>query len=52
MRSAIGARSNEIDRLTAERDAYDRSALIRGGIVLAAAFVALLTVIALLLWAI
>lgn len=50
LRSAIGARANEIDRMTAERDAYDRSALIRGGVVLGAAFVALLTVIALLLW--
>jgi hypothetical protein len=30
LRSAIGARTNEIDRLIAERGAYDRGALIRG----------------------
>jgi hypothetical protein len=30
LRSAIGARTNEIDRLIAERSAYDRGALIRG----------------------
>ncbi len=30
LRSAIGARTNEIDRLIAERGAYDRGAIIRG----------------------
>ena len=34
LRGAIGARSSEIDRLRAEREAYDRSALVRGFVTL------------------
>lgn len=35
LRGAIGARSSEIDRLAAEREAYDRGSLVRGFFVLA-----------------
>jgi hypothetical protein len=45
LRGAIGSRSNEIDRLTAEREAYDKGSIIRGLLVLGAIFVVLLTII-------
>jgi hypothetical protein len=51
LRSAIGARSTEIDKLTAEREAYDKASLVRGFLVLGGGFVALLTLIVILLWA-
>jgi hypothetical protein len=48
LRTAIGARTTEIDKLTAERDAYDKPSLVRGiatlggTVVLVLAFVVLL----------
>jgi hypothetical protein len=51
LRSAIGARSTEIDKLTAEREAYDKASLVRGFLVLGGGFVAFLTLIVILLWA-
>jgi hypothetical protein len=50
LRGAIGARTAEIDRLVAERAAYDRASLVRGWTALAGGVVALVTVIAILLW--
>ncbi|RMH41521.1 MAG: hypothetical protein D6689_10780 [Deltaproteobacteria bacterium] len=50
LRSAIGAKSTEIDRLLAEREAYDRASLIRGTVAIGAGVVVLITVIALLAW--
>jgi DNA-directed RNA polymerase subunit RPC12/RpoP len=44
LRGAIGTRTNEIDRLIAERDAFDRGALLRGTAVLLFALIALITV--------
>lgn len=49
LRSAIGARSTEIDRLTAEREAYDKASLVRGFLVLGGGVVAILTLIVILL---
>lgn len=43
LRNAIGARGQEIDRLVAERGAYDRGALVRGVVVLVLALVVLAT---------
>ncbi len=45
LRAAIGARSTEIDRMTAEREAYDKASLVRGFLVLAGGIVALVTLI-------
>ncbi|MEZ4367582.1 MAG: hypothetical protein R2939_15090 [Kofleriaceae bacterium] len=45
IRAAIGARTTEIDRLTAERSAFDRAALIRGYVTLGAAVVALILLV-------
>ena len=50
LRGAIGARSGEIDRLTAERAAYDKGSLIRGGAAIAGAAVIAICLIAILLW--
>ncbi len=49
LRAAIGARSTEIDKLTAEREAYDKGSLIRGFVALAGGIVALVTLIVILL---
>jgi len=49
LRAAIGARSAEIDRLTAEREAYDRTSLMRGFLTLGGAAVLLVTLIVILL---
>jgi hypothetical protein len=43
LRGAIGTRTNEIDRIITERDAFDRGALLRGTAVLLFALVALIT---------
>jgi hypothetical protein len=43
LRAKIATREQEIDRLKAERESYDRPSLIRGGAVLAAAAVMLVT---------
>ncbi len=48
IRTAIGARTTEIDRLTAERAAYDRSTLVRGVATLVGAVVALILVLVVL----
>ena len=45
LRGSIGARSNEIDRLGAEREAYDKTSITRGTIVLAGGVVGLITLI-------
>jgi chromosome segregation ATPase len=50
LRGAIGARSTEIDRLSAEREAYDKGSLWRGFAVLMFGAVALVTLIVILLW--
>lgn len=50
LRMAIGARSTEIDKLTAEREAYDKASLVRGGLALGGGLVAFLTLIVILLW--
>ena len=49
LRAAIGARTQEIDRLTAERGSYDRGVLLRGIAVLALAVIVPVTVVVLLL---
>jgi len=49
LRTAINARSTEIDRLTAERSAYDRPSLLRGYAVLAGVVVALIAFVAIIL---
>ena len=49
LRAAIGARSTEIDRMTAEREAYDKGSLIRGFVVLAGGIVALVTLMVIFL---
>ncbi len=48
LRGAIGARSNEIDKLSAERHAFDKSSLIRGASVIGGAIVLFLTILAIL----
>ncbi|MBT8496247.1 MAG: hypothetical protein KJO07_24595, partial [Deltaproteobacteria bacterium] len=48
LRGAIGGRSNEIDRLAAERDAYDKGSIIRGALTVAGAVLILLTVVLIL----
>ena len=50
LRNAIGSRTNEIDRFTVEREAYDRPTLTRGALTLAGAILALCLVIAILAW--
>jgi predicted nucleic acid-binding Zn-ribbon protein len=49
LRGGIGARSNEIDKLSAEREAFDKASRIRGAIVLAGAFVLFCALLAILL---
>ncbi len=50
LRAAIGQRKAEIDRLTAEREAYDRASLVRGFVTLGGAVVAVLTLLVILMW--
>ncbi len=49
LRTAISARSNDIDRLSAEREAYDRPALIRGAAALSGLFLIGLLILGILL---
>ncbi len=49
LRSAINARTTEIDRLTAEREAFDRGSLLRGYAVLGGAVVLVITLIVIIL---
>ncbi|MBZ0235170.1 MAG: hypothetical protein K8M05_22775, partial [Deltaproteobacteria bacterium] len=49
LRHAINARTTEIDRLTAERDAYDRPSLLRGYSVLGGVVVLLITFVVIIL---
>jgi hypothetical protein len=49
LRHAINARTTEIDRLTAERDAYDRGSLLRGYAVLGGVAVLLITFVVIIL---
>ncbi len=49
LRDAINARTTEIDRLTAEREAYDRGSLLRGYAVLAGVAVLVITFIVIVL---
>ncbi|MCP4447171.1 MAG: hypothetical protein GY811_17755 [Myxococcales bacterium] len=51
LRGAIGARSNEIDKLSAERQAFDKSSLILGACVLGGAVLLVLALLAILLTA-
>lgn len=48
LRTAITARTTEIEKLTAEREAYDRGSLVRGVSVIGGAVVALLALIVIL----
>jgi len=45
LRGAITARTTEIEKLTAEREAYDRGTLVRGLVTIGGAFVALIALI-------
>jgi hypothetical protein len=49
LRGGIGARSNEIDKLSAEREAYDKASRVRGAIVLAGMVVAFLAFLAIIM---
>jgi hypothetical protein len=49
VRAAISARTQEIDRLTQERNAFDRSGVLRGGVVIVAAVIGVIAIIAILL---
>tara|TARA_R110002096_G_scaffold435826_2_gene663589 strand:- start:124727 stop:126439 length:1713 start_codon:yes stop_codon:yes gene_type:complete len=51
LRGAIGARSNEIDKLSAERQAFDKASLIRGACVLGGGFLLFLALLAIVLTA-
>jgi len=48
LRGAIGAQSTEIDRLTAEREAYDKASLVRGLVVIGGGVVGFITLIVIL----
>jgi len=48
LRGAITARSTEIEKLTSEREAYDRGSMVRGGVVLGSSVVALIALLVLL----
>ena len=48
IRGAITARTTEIEKLTAEREAYDRGTLVRGVATIGGAFVALIALIVIL----
>ena len=50
LRAAIQARTKDLERLTAEREAYDRKSLIRGALVLTTAVVLFLTIVAIVTW--
>jgi chromosome segregation ATPase len=50
LRGAIGAQSTEIDRLTAEREAYDKGSLVRGFAAIGGGVVAVITLIVVLVW--
>jgi hypothetical protein len=49
LRMAIGARTTEIDKLTAEREAYDKGSLVRGFVTLGGGVVLMITLIVILL---
>ncbi len=49
LRTAIGTRTREIDRLTAEREAYDRGSLVRGYAVMGGLAIVLSTIIVIIL---
>jgi len=49
IRGAIGARSNQIDKMSAERQAFDRSSLIRGAIALAGGSILVIALVWLLI---
>ncbi len=49
LRGAIGARSNQIDKLSAERHAFDKASLIRGAAVLGGIVLIFLALLAILL---
>jgi chromosome segregation ATPase len=51
LRGAIGARSHQIDKLSAERQAFDKASLIRGACVLGGGFLLFLALLAILLTA-
>ncbi|HLL25911.1 MAG TPA: hypothetical protein VK427_27425, partial [Kofleriaceae bacterium] len=48
LRSAITARTTEIEKLTAEREAFDRGTLVRGIATIAGAFVIFIALIVIL----
>ncbi len=48
LRGAIGARSNEIDKLSAERHAFDKTSLVRGACVLGGIVVLFLALLAII----
>lgn len=48
LRGAITARSTEIEKLTSEREAYDRGSMVRGGAVLGSSVIALIALLVLL----
>lgn len=50
LRSAIGSRTTDIDRLSAERESYDKRALTRGALALGGAFLVLCLILAILIW--
>ncbi|MCB9561430.1 MAG: hypothetical protein H6708_13570 [Kofleriaceae bacterium] len=49
LRMAIGARTTEIDKLTAEREAYDKGSLVRGFVALGGGVVVVITLVVILL---
>jgi DNA repair exonuclease SbcCD ATPase subunit len=49
LRGGIGARSNEIDRLSAEREAYNKASLYRGGVAMGGIVLAFITLIVVLM---
>lgn len=49
LRQAIGARTTEIDKLTAEREAYDKGSLVRGFVTLGGGVVGVITLIVIIL---
>jgi len=48
LHGAIGSRSNEIDRLSAEREAYDKGSILRGSLALAGLVLLVLTLVLIL----
>jgi len=48
LRSAITSRTTEIEKLTAEREAYDRGTLVRGGAAMGGAIIVLIALIVIL----